>query len=52
MKRKAEHMNPTFMFSGFCRGCNGDHQKCEIIPLDYEIKFYLTNSNVTPFLKF
>jgi hypothetical protein len=40
-------MNPTFMFSGFCRGCNREHEKCEIVPFDYTIKFYFTNSNVT-----
>jgi len=52
MKREAKHMNPTFMFSGFCRGCNREHQKCETIPFDYTIKFYFTNSNVTLFYSF
>jgi hypothetical protein len=52
MKREAKHMNPTFMFSGFCRGCNREHQKCEIIPFDYTIKFYCTNSNVTLYYNF
>jgi len=52
MKREAKHMNPTFMFPGFCRGFNREHQKCETIPFDYTIKFYCTNSNVTLFHSF
>jgi len=52
MKREAKHMNSTFIFLGFCCGCNTEHQKFEIIPFDYTIKFYFTNSNVTLFYSF
>jgi len=45
-------MNPAFMFSGFCRGCNIEGQKYEIIPFDYTIKFYFIISYVSLFYSF
>jgi hypothetical protein len=52
MKREAKNVNPTYMFPGFCCGCNRENKKCEIISFDYTIKFYVTNTNVSLFYSF